>query len=143
MRPPLLVRMVASHPRSLPAAAAAAAGTLCCAPLPPPPQVVKQCVGTEGVEPDYIKTEILPDFFTAFWNRRMALDRRNYKALVETTVALANKVGGCRGGAGGVGGWVGGRHCACSTHLRKDGPPFLPCARSRTACLVHFFWVSR
>lgn len=29
----------------------------------------------------------------AFWNRRMALDRRNYKALVETTVELGNKVG--------------------------------------------------
>ncbi|EFJ42040.1 hypothetical protein VOLCADRAFT_30174, partial [Volvox carteri f. nagariensis] len=56
-------------------------------------KVVKQCVGTEGVEPDYIRNEILPDFFKAFWNRRMALDRRNYKALVETTVALANKVG--------------------------------------------------
>ncbi|KAG2427813.1 hypothetical protein HXX76_012137 [Chlamydomonas incerta] len=56
-------------------------------------KVVKQCVGTEGVEPDYIRAEILPDFFKAFWNRRMALDRRNYKALVETTVALANKVG--------------------------------------------------
>ena len=43
----------------------------------------------------------------------MALDRRNYKALVETTVALANKVGGVGGGAwwgegwraGGLEGW--------------------------------------
>lgn len=26
-------------------------------------KVVKQCVGTEGVEPDYIRAEILPDFF--------------------------------------------------------------------------------
>jgi len=25
--------------------------------------VVKQCVGTEGVEPDYIRTEVLPEFF--------------------------------------------------------------------------------
>lgn len=41
----------------------------------PPLQVVKQCVTTEGVESDYIKTDILPDFFKAFWNRRMALDR--------------------------------------------------------------------
>ena len=38
-------------------------------------QVVKQCVGTEGVESDYIKLEILPEFFKCFWNRRMALDR--------------------------------------------------------------------
>lgn len=56
-------------------------------------KVVKQCVSTEGVEQDYIKTEILPEFFRAFWNRRMALDRRNYRALVETTVSLADKVG--------------------------------------------------
>lgn len=38
-------------------------------------QVVKQCVGTEGVEGEFIKTEILPEFFAAFWNRRMALDK--------------------------------------------------------------------
>lgn len=38
-------------------------------------KVVKQCVSTEGVEADYIKTEILPEFFKAFWVRRMALDR--------------------------------------------------------------------
>jgi splicing factor 3B subunit 1 len=59
-------------------------------------QVVQQCVGTEGVEPEYIKTEVLPEFFRCFWQRRMALDRRNYRALVETTVALANKVRGRR-----------------------------------------------
>jgi splicing factor 3B subunit 1 len=40
-------------------------------------KVVKQCAGTEGVEPGYIKTEILPEFFKHFWVRRMALDRRN------------------------------------------------------------------
>jgi len=56
-------------------------------------KVVKQCAATEGVTPDYIKTKILPSFFKHFWVRRMALDRRNYKQLVETTVELANKVG--------------------------------------------------
>ncbi|KAK9834053.1 hypothetical protein WJX81_006031 [Elliptochloris bilobata] len=56
-------------------------------------KVVKQCVETEGVEPTYVRTEILPEFFRAFWVRRMALDRRNYRQLVETTVALAQKVG--------------------------------------------------
>ena len=56
-------------------------------------QVVKQCSATEGVEPQYIRETILPDFFKAFWVRRMALDRRNYRQLVETTVELANKVG--------------------------------------------------
>ncbi|KAL5720028.1 Splicing factor 3B subunit 1 [Ranunculus cassubicifolius] len=56
-------------------------------------KVVKQCVSTEGVEADYIRTTILPEFFKNFWVRRMALDRRNYKQLVETTVEIANKVG--------------------------------------------------
>jgi len=57
-------------------------------------QVVKQCISTTGVEPGYVKEEILPEFFSKFWVVRMALDRRNYKQLVETTVALAEKVGG-------------------------------------------------
>lgn len=56
-------------------------------------KVVKQCVSTEGVEADYIRSDILPEFFKHFWVRRMALDRRNYKQLVETTVEIANKVG--------------------------------------------------
>jgi splicing factor 3B subunit 1 len=56
-------------------------------------KVVKQCVSTEGVEAAYIKEEVIPPFFKHFWVRRMALDRRNYKQLVETTVELANKVG--------------------------------------------------
>ena len=56
-------------------------------------QVIKQCAGTEGVAPTYIKEEVLPEFFKAFWVRRMALDKRNYKQLVETTVELAHKGG--------------------------------------------------
>jgi splicing factor 3B subunit 1 len=56
-------------------------------------KVIQQCVSTAGVEPDYIRTEILPEFFRNFWIRRMALDRRNYKQVVETTEELANKVG--------------------------------------------------
>lgn len=55
--------------------------------------MVKQCCATDGVEPQYIKDEILPEFFKHFWQQRMALDRRNYKQLVDTTVELANKVG--------------------------------------------------
>jgi splicing factor 3B subunit 1 len=56
-------------------------------------KVVKQCVSTEGVQAAYVKESILPEFFRHFWVRRMALDRRNYKQVVETTVELANKVG--------------------------------------------------
>ncbi|XP_059298172.1 uncharacterized protein LOC132050840 [Lycium ferocissimum] len=55
-------------------------------------EVVKQCVSS-GVEPDYIQQDILPELFRNFWVRRMALDRRNYKQLVETTVEIANKTG--------------------------------------------------
>lgn len=57
-------------------------------------KVVKQCVATDGVECDYVKKEVLPEFSRQFWVRRMALERRNYQQLVETTVEIANKVGG-------------------------------------------------
>jgi splicing factor 3B subunit 1 len=57
-------------------------------------KVVKQCCMTDGVEPQYIKEEILPHFFRHFWTHRMALDRRNFRQLVDTTVEIANKVGG-------------------------------------------------
>lgn len=56
-------------------------------------KVVKQCCGTDGVEAHYIRAEVLPQFFKHFWNQRMALDRRNYRQLVDTTVEIANKVG--------------------------------------------------
>ncbi|PVU85194.1 hypothetical protein BB560_006673 [Smittium megazygosporum] len=56
-------------------------------------KVVKQCAATNGVPADYIRDEILPEFFKYFWIRRMALDKRNYTQVVETTVELANKVG--------------------------------------------------
>lgn len=56
-------------------------------------KVVQQCVSTDGVEAAYVKESVLPEFFRHFWVRRMALDRRNYKQVVETTVEIANKVG--------------------------------------------------
>jgi splicing factor 3B subunit 1 len=55
--------------------------------------VVRQCVACEGVGVDWVKNEVLPDFFKAFWCRRTATDRRTVKELVETTVVLAEKVG--------------------------------------------------
>jgi hypothetical protein len=42
--------------------------------------------------PAPLAAQILPEFFRHFWVRRMALDRRNYRALVETTVEVAGKV---------------------------------------------------
>lgn len=56
-------------------------------------KVVSQCAGTEGVTAAYLKDNVLPEFFKAFWIRRMALDKRNYRQVVETTVDLAQKVG--------------------------------------------------
>ncbi|KRX54561.1 Splicing factor 3B subunit 1 [Trichinella sp. T9] len=56
-------------------------------------KVVKQCCATDGVEANYIREEILPHYFKHFWNQRMALDRRNYRQLVDTTEEIANKVG--------------------------------------------------
>ncbi|KAF2716756.1 ARM repeat-containing protein [Polychaeton citri CBS 116435] len=56
-------------------------------------KVISQCAGTSGVTPGYLKETVLNDFFKSFWVRRMALDKRNYKQVVETTVDLGNKVG--------------------------------------------------
>lgn len=56
-------------------------------------KVVEQCCSTEGVQPQYIKEEVLPAFFQNYWNHRAALDRYNHKQLITTTVEMANKVG--------------------------------------------------
>lgn len=57
-------------------------------------KVVKQCVSTEGVRVSYIREELVPGFFTSFWIRRNAVDKKNYKQLIETTVEIAGRVGG-------------------------------------------------
>jgi splicing factor 3B subunit 1 len=56
-------------------------------------KVIKQCISVEGVDASYVRTEILQDFFKNFWQRKSVLERKNYKQVVETTVALALKVG--------------------------------------------------
>lgn len=56
-------------------------------------KVVSQCAGTDGVTAGYLKDHVLQDFFKSFWVRRMALDKRNYRQVVETTVDLGQKVG--------------------------------------------------
>jgi splicing factor 3B subunit 1 len=40
-----------------------------------------------------LKDKVLAEFFKGFWMRRMALDRRNYRQVVDTTVDLGQKVG--------------------------------------------------
>ncbi|KAK4076902.1 hypothetical protein Purlil1_12491 [Purpureocillium lilacinum] len=56
-------------------------------------KVVSQCAATKGVAANYLKDHVLDDFFKSFWVRRMALDKRNYKQVVETTVDIGQKVG--------------------------------------------------
>ncbi|EXJ88851.1 hypothetical protein A1O3_01915 [Capronia epimyces CBS 606.96] len=56
-------------------------------------KVVSQCAGTDGVTAGYLKEHVLQEFFKSFWVRRMALDKRNYRQVVETTVDLGQKVG--------------------------------------------------
>ena len=56
-------------------------------------KVVKQVCGHDGITAAYIRDEVLPEFFRNFWVRRMALDKRNYRAVVETTSELAVRVG--------------------------------------------------
>ncbi|KAL9084543.1 MAG: hypothetical protein Q9159_005161 [Coniocarpon cinnabarinum] len=56
-------------------------------------KVVSQCANTQGVTSAYLKETVLDEFFKAFWVRRMALDRRNYRQVVDTTVDLGQKVG--------------------------------------------------
>lgn len=55
-------------------------------------KVIQQTLTCDGVEPAYVKGEVLNPFFSHFWVRKMALDRRNYRALVETTVSISDKV---------------------------------------------------
>ncbi|KAL3424805.1 splicing factor 3B subunit 1 [Phlyctema vagabunda] len=56
-------------------------------------KVVSQCAGTDGVTAGYLKEHVLDEFFKSFWVRRMALDKRNYRQVVETTVDMGQKVG--------------------------------------------------
>ncbi|KAJ1949879.1 U2 snRNP component prp10, partial [Linderina pennispora] len=57
-------------------------------------RVVRQCVGAGGVDAALVRAEVVPPFFAAFWVRRLALDRRSARHVIETTVELAAKVGG-------------------------------------------------
>ncbi|KAE9381736.1 ARM repeat-containing protein [Stipitochalara longipes BDJ] len=56
-------------------------------------KVVSQCASTDGVTAGYLKQHVLDEFFQSFWVRRMALDKRNYRQVVDTTVDLGQKVG--------------------------------------------------
>lgn len=57
-------------------------------------KIVQQFVATEGVSVSFIKNKIIRDFFAAFWIRRNAVDKKNSKQLMQTTVEIATRVGG-------------------------------------------------
>jgi splicing factor 3B subunit 1 len=73
------------------------------------------------VTPQYVRDEILPEFFKNFWTRRMALEKRNYREVVDTTIHIATKVGP---------GQVIGRIC---DYLKDESEPF----RKMVAEAVH------
>ena len=54
--------------------------------------VLKQCLLVNGIDYTYVKEEICNEFFSNFWNRRMALDRKNYKGVIDVTVEMAKKI---------------------------------------------------
>ena len=54
--------------------------------------VLKQCLLVNGIDYSYVKEEICSEFFANFWNRRMALDRKNYKGVIDVTVEIAKKI---------------------------------------------------
>ncbi|KAF2869564.1 splicing factor 3B subunit 1 [Massariosphaeria phaeospora] len=56
-------------------------------------KVVSQCSGTIGVTGVYLRDSVNAEFFRNFWVRRMALDKRNYRLVIDTTVDLAKKSG--------------------------------------------------
>ena len=56
-------------------------------------QVVQQCVATEGVQPGFVRTQVLPEFVRQFWVPLVTTDRCEYKQLVATTSEIAKKVG--------------------------------------------------
>lgn len=55
--------------------------------------VLSKMSQTEGVTAGYLKSHVLDEFFSNFWVRRVALDKRNYRSVVETTCDLGQKVG--------------------------------------------------
>ncbi|KAF2836379.1 U2 snRNP component HSH155 [Patellaria atrata CBS 101060] len=47
-----------------------------------------------GITPMYLREHVVDEFFKAFWVKRTALDRRILRSVVDTTIDLAQKVGG-------------------------------------------------
>ena len=56
-------------------------------------KVLSQCAATKGVTSEFLRENVLDEFFKNFWVRRMAADRRNVRQVIDTTVELSRKVG--------------------------------------------------
>eukprot|EP00924_Labyrinthula_sp_SR-Ha-C_P006474 augustus_masked-scaffold_80-processed-gene-0.36-mRNA-1 protein AED:0.00 eAED:0.00 QI:0/-1/0/1/-1/1/1/0/968 len=55
--------------------------------------VIEKTVAIDGVDVKFVREEVVERVVEKFWVRRMALDRRNYRALISTTVEIAKKIG--------------------------------------------------
>ena len=56
--------------------------------------VLKNCLSLDGIESLYVKNEIFDEFFNNFWNRRVSLDKKNYKLVINATIEIAKKISG-------------------------------------------------
>ena len=55
--------------------------------------VLQQSVSSEGVTREFVMENVVPEFFEAFWVRRMAMHQRDARQLTDTTRALARLIG--------------------------------------------------
>lgn len=55
---------------------------------------LRQSLATNAVGPEYVRLLIMPDFFARAWERKMVLDTRGARQLVDTALEIAGKVGG-------------------------------------------------
>ncbi|ODV59506.1 U2 snRNP complex subunit HSH155 [Ascoidea rubescens DSM 1968] len=56
-------------------------------------KVIQQCADTDGVTASFLVQKVVLPFFRNFWNRRIALDHRSSKMVIQTTHSLARKIG--------------------------------------------------
>lgn len=55
--------------------------------------VIRQCSQTDGVSGTFLVSKVIPPFFSSFWIRRSALDRRISAMIIESVLAMAHKAG--------------------------------------------------
>ncbi|ODV84895.1 hypothetical protein CANARDRAFT_28636 [[Candida] arabinofermentans NRRL YB-2248] len=55
--------------------------------------IIKQCCSLDSIDKKFITDDLLEEFFTNFWNRRVALDNKINKMCVEASYSLSLKIG--------------------------------------------------